>query len=89
VPVSHEEIRVEREPLRGGDADPASAAPAESGVRHEIVLHAERPVVTTEVVPVERVRVSTVTVGGQTTVTEPLREERIELETDLAPDAGR
>jgi uncharacterized protein (TIGR02271 family) len=89
VPVSHEELRVEREPLGAGDDGRGPWVPAGSAVQHEIVLHAQRPVVTTEVVPVERVRVSTVTVAGQTTVTEPLRQERVEVETDPAPDAGR
>ena len=89
VPVSHEELRVERVPVSSDEASRASAAPAGSGVQHEIVLHAQRPVVTTEVVPVERVRVSTVTVGEQTTVTEALREERVQVETDPAPDAAR
>ena len=87
VPVSHEEIRVEREPLDAETTDGPMSAPAEPGTQHEIVLHAQRPVVTTEVVPVERVRVSTAVVSGQTTVTESLREERIEADTDLAPGA--
>lgn len=87
VPVSHEEIRVEREPMDAEGAGGPLPAPAEPGTQHEFVLHAQRPVVTTEVVPVERVRVSTAVVSGQTTVTESLREERVEADTDLAPGA--
>ncbi len=46
------------------------------------MLHAERPVVTKEAVPVERVRLDTETVTEQQTVTEAVRKEQIELDTD-------
>jgi stress response protein YsnF len=49
-------------------------------------LHAERPVVTTETVPVERVRIGKETVTEQQTVTGEVRKEQIEA--DL-PDEGR
>ena len=89
VPVSHEELRVERLPVDGDGTASATGAPAAPVEHLEFVLHTQRPVVTTEVVPVERVRVSTVTVTEQTTVTEPVREERIDVETDLRPSTGR
>ncbi|WP_448641766.1 PRC-barrel domain-containing protein [Geodermatophilus sp. URMC 63] len=48
-----------------------------AGLPEEIVLHAERPVVTVEVVPVERVRLRTELVGGQERITEQLQREQI------------
>jgi stress response protein YsnF len=49
---------------------------------HEVVLHAERPVVAKEAVPVERVRLDTETVTEQQTVTDTVRKEQIELDAD-------
>ena len=70
VPVTREEVRLEEVPA---DAPPE---PADGPV----VLHAERPVVTTETVPVERVRLAKATVRGEETVTGTVRKERIDLE---------
>ena len=47
---------------------------------HEVVLTAERPVVTTEAVPVERVRLGTETVTQKQTVTGDIRKEQIEVD---------
>ena len=47
------------------------------GLPDEIVLHTERPVVSVEVVPVERVRLRTETVEGQERVTEQVQREQI------------
>ena len=57
VPVSHEKVRLEREPITKQDQDQASDVELTEEER-EIVLHAERPVVTTESVPIERVRLT-------------------------------
>jgi stress response protein YsnF len=46
------------------------------------VLHAERPVVTTEVVPVERVRLSTELVTEQVQVRDTVRREQVSLDQD-------
>jgi hypothetical protein len=48
VPVSHDEIRVEREPIPAADAGDAVDAPALTEEEYEVVLYAERPVVSTE-----------------------------------------
>ncbi|HMA47579.1 MAG TPA: PRC and DUF2382 domain-containing protein, partial [Frankiaceae bacterium] len=56
VPVSHEEIRVEREPITDANVGDALSGPELSEEEHEVTLHAERPVVQKETVPVERVR---------------------------------
>lgn len=82
VPVSHEEVRVEREPVTEANVGAATDGPAISEEEHEITLHAERPVVGKETVPVERVRMDTETVTNQETVDESVRKEQIEVEGD-------
>jgi uncharacterized protein (TIGR02271 family) len=77
VPVSHEEVRIEREPITEGNLDKALDGPAISEEEHEVVLTAERPVVAKETVPVERVRLETETVTEQAQVTEDVRKEQI------------
>ncbi|HYO36881.1 MAG TPA: DUF2382 domain-containing protein, partial [Geodermatophilus sp.] len=47
---------------------------------HEVVLHAERPVVSKEATPVERVRLDTQTVTEQQQVSEQVRKEQIEVD---------
>ena len=56
------------------------------GLPDEIVLHTERPVVSVEVVPVERVRLRTETVEGQERVTEQVQREQIVV--DETPAKG-
>jgi uncharacterized protein (TIGR02271 family) len=85
VPVSHEEVRVEREPITAANRDAAVAGPDISEDEHEVTLHAEEPVVQKETVPVERVRLDTETVTEDREVSETVRKEQID-----APDtAGR
>jgi uncharacterized protein (TIGR02271 family) len=82
VPVSHEEVRVEREPITDANRGDAYDGPAISEEEHEVTLHAERPVVDTEVEAVERVRLGTETVRDTETVGGQVRKEEIELDTD-------
>ncbi|MGY5884640.1 DUF2382 domain-containing protein [Modestobacter lacusdianchii] len=82
VPVSREEVRIEREPITDANIGNALDGPAISEEEHEVVLHAERPVVQKEAVPVERVRLDTETVTEQVQVSEQVRKEQIELDTD-------
>jgi uncharacterized protein (TIGR02271 family) len=82
VPVSREEVRVEREPITDANVGDALDGPAISEEEHEVVLHAERPVVAKEAVPVERVRLDTHTVTEQETVSEQVRKEQIELDDE-------
>ncbi|MCQ0024864.1 PRC and DUF2382 domain-containing protein [Streptomyces somaliensis DSM 40738] len=77
VPVSHEEVRVVREPIRPGER----AAPMED-TEQEVTLHAERPTVSKKSVPVERVRLETEKVTEQQDVTEQVRKEKIEYDDD-------
>ena len=85
VPVRREEVRIEREPITEGNADRAMDGPALSEEEHEVVLTEERPVVTKETVPVERVRLATDTVTEEVEVTEQVRQERIDTD-DVYPD---
>jgi len=82
VPVSHEEVRVEREPITDANVGNATSGPAISEEEHEVVLHEEVPVVQKEAVPVERVRLDTETVTEQQTVSEEVRKEQIDTDTD-------
>jgi uncharacterized protein (TIGR02271 family) len=78
VPVSHEEVRVEREPITDANRDAALSGEPISEEEHEVTLRAERPVVAKETVPVERVRLTTETVTEDAAVNETVRKERIE-----------
>jgi len=85
VPVSHERATVVREPITEANMPNAMDGPALSEEEHEVVLHAEQPVVTKETVPVERVRLATETVTEFQQVSEQVRKEQIEQVID-APD---
>ncbi|TFV63585.1 UNVERIFIED_ORG: DUF2382 domain-containing protein [Bacillus sp. AZ43] len=95
VPVRREEIRVEHVPVDAPDdgpgetlvADEGRAADA-TGLPAEIILHTERPVVSVEVVPTERVRLRTELVEGQETVTGQVQREEIVLDQDGGPRRG-
>jgi uncharacterized protein (TIGR02271 family) len=80
VPVSREEVRIEREPITDANRGDALSGPEISEEEHEVTLHEERPVVEKETVPVERVRLGKETVTDQETVTEEVRKEHIETD---------
>jgi stress response protein YsnF len=82
VPIRREEIRVEEVPLDAADEPGESLVPAAAGgeLPDEIVLHTERPVVSVEVVPTERVRLRTEVVQGQETVTRQVQREQIAVD---------
>jgi uncharacterized protein (TIGR02271 family) len=82
VPVQREEVRVEREPITDANVDDAMDGPAISEEEHEVVLHADEPVVETRAVPKERVRMNKDAVTEQETVTEQVRKERIDVDGD-------
>ena len=96
VPVQREEIRLEQEPIGGPGTGPVAEVdsvaggaigdpvPGQVGAgdEHEVVLHAERPVLRTETVPVERVRMGKQTVPEHQQVDGQVRKEKIELDTD-------
>ena len=80
VPVSREEVRLEREPITEANRGDAFSGPEITESEHEVTLHAERPVVGTETVPVERVRLGKETVTEQQSVTGEVRKEQIETD---------
>ena len=86
VPVSHEEVRLEREPITDANRDAALSGADITEEEHEVTLRAERPVVAKETVPVERVRLGTETVTEEHEVNEQVRKEQIdEPEVDTRP----
>ncbi|MCW2583573.1 MAG: Photosystem reaction center subunit [Klenkia sp.] len=82
VPVTHEEVRVEREPITDANRDSALAGGNLTEEEHEVTLHAERPVVEKETVPVERVRLGTETVTEEQRVQAEVAHEEIEQVQD-------
>jgi stress response protein YsnF len=95
VPLRREEFRIEEVPIDAPDvpgesltADEgagASGTTGSGGLPGEIILHTERPVVTVEVVPVERVRLRTEVVQGQDTVSEQVQREQIAVDQHAVP----
>lgn len=82
VPVSHEEVRLEREPITDGNRDDALSGGDITSEEHDVVLTEERVVVNKETVPVERVRVEKDTVTEEQQVNEEVRKEEIELDNN-------
>ena len=77
VPVTREEVRVEREPITNGEADDIGDDAA------EVTTYAERPVVSTEKVAKEKVRLVKEAVTDDETVSGDVRKERVEVEGDV------
>jgi len=75
VQIRREELHLEDEPITGGE--PTSSALGDREV--VVVLHEERPVVTTEVVAVERARIATYRVNEEQTVTDNVRREVVDV----------
>lgn len=85
VPLRYEEVRVVREPITEANRSSALSGQPLKEAEYEVTLHAEQPVVETEVVPVERVRLTTEERVQNKTVTGRVRKERIETEGIEAP----
>ena len=81
VPVSHEEIRVEREPITDANVGAAKSGPDISEEEHEVVLHEERPVVEKDVVPTERVRLNKETTTHEN-VSGEVRKKEVDTDVD-------
>ncbi|MEV0848939.1 PRC and DUF2382 domain-containing protein [Streptomyces sp. NPDC049954] len=84
VPVSHEEARLVREPIREGD----TVRPDFGDAVAEVTLHAERPVVRKEAVAVERVRLESEKVTEQEEVSETVRKEQVEYDDGMGDVEG-
>jgi uncharacterized protein (TIGR02271 family) len=84
VPVQREEVRVEREPITDANVDRALDGPEISEEEHEVVLHSEEAVAEKRAVPKERVRLDKDVVTDEQTVSDEVRQERIDVEGDRA-----
>lgn len=82
VPVSHEEVRVVREPITASNADKAMSGADLADAEHEVILHAEKPVVDKETVPVERIRLDTEEITENETITGQVRKEVVDVQDD-------
>jgi uncharacterized protein (TIGR02271 family) len=79
VPVQREEIHVEREPITDANAGAATDGPTISEEEHEVVLHAEEPVVEKRTVPKERIRLDKDVVTDDVEVEDDVRREEIDV----------
>ena len=82
VPLRHEEVRLEREPITDANRRAAMSGNKIEESDYEVTLHAERPVIETETVPVEQVRLTKETVTEQQKVGGEIRKEKIDFEQD-------
>ena len=82
VPVAHEEVRVEREPITEANIDEATAGPEITEGVHEVPLMEEEAVAAKQTVPKERVRLEKDTVTEEAEVGADLRKERVEAEIE-------
>jgi uncharacterized protein (TIGR02271 family) len=82
VPVTREEVRVEREPITEENRDAATSGPDISEDEHEVTLHEERAVVEKETHPVERVRLDKEAVSEEEQVSEEVRKEQIDVDDE-------
>ena len=96
VPVTREEVRVTREPVTGS-ATAKGDGKIRSGERvsdigeaeQEVVTYEERPVVTKETVPKEKVRLEKETVTDTETVEDQVRKEKLDIEGDVEQSERR
>jgi stress response protein YsnF len=87
VPVRHDEVRLEREPITDANREQALRGPDFREDEHEITLHREHAVAETEAVPVERVRMVQEEHVEQETVRGRVRKERIDAEIPEEADS--
>ena len=89
VPVSREEVTLEREPITDANRGDAYDGPAISEEEHEVTLHEEEVVTEKRTVPKERVRLGKETVTEEQTVSEEIRKEQIDSEGASDEGEGR
>ena len=93
VAVYREELRIEREPIGEQEAQEGMGRfRIGDEEEREIILHEERPVVSKDVIPVERIRVRAERIAGEQTVRDEIRKERIDIAHETPgggmPDSG-
>jgi hypothetical protein len=86
VPVRHEEVKVEREPLSAADREALRSGAEISEAERYVTLHEESPVVETEVVAKERVRMRVEEHVEQKKVRGRVRKEKIETDMESPSD---
>ncbi|WP_052432660.1 YsnF/AvaK domain-containing protein [Streptacidiphilus carbonis] len=84
IPVKHEEVRIERDPIVAGSTEADGVVPDWTEQEQDVVLHEERAMVRKETVPVERVRMRVEEVTEDVSFTEDLRTEQIDYQEDEA-----
>ncbi len=87
VPVRTEKAALVSEPITDANRGQALDGPGISEEEHVVTLNAERPVVSTETVPVERVRLDKQVEETVQTVQGDVRKERITLDDETADAA--
>ncbi|MCA1283112.1 DUF2382 domain-containing protein [Saccharopolyspora sp. 7B] len=80
VPISHEKVRIEREPIAESERGSMGRSGSLAEDEQEVVLHEDRPMVTKETVPVERLRLRTELVTEERTVQDEVRRERFDVQ---------
>ena len=78
--MRRKEVRVEREPITDANRDEAIAGPEISEDEHEVVLHEEEVVAEKRTVPKERVRLEKDVTTEEETVSETVRQERVDVD---------
>ncbi|CAG7655368.1 DUF2382 domain-containing protein [Actinacidiphila bryophytorum] len=86
VPLRHEEVKLEREPLSASDREALRSGAEISEAERFVTLHEESPVVETEVVAKERVRMRVEEHVEQKKVHGRVRKERIEADMEGPTD---
>ena len=79
VPVTHEELVVDRHPVSAEDGSLPAGVELREEVR-DVVLHAQQVVTAKETVPVERIRLGTRTVVNEQSVTAEVLKENVVLD---------
>ena len=80
VPVTHEEVRIEREPITDANVGDATRGEQLTESEHEVVLHKEQVVVDKQVVAKERVRLDTEQVVEDQNLSVDIRKEKIDVD---------
>ncbi len=88
VTVTKEKVRLEREPITDANRADALDGPEITENEYEVTLTEERPIVSKETVPVERVRLAKDVETETVNVAETLRKERIETDGVDGVDLG-
>ncbi|MEU3456137.1 YsnF/AvaK domain-containing protein [Micromonospora sp. NPDC006766] len=83
IPVQHDEVTVEREPITAANRDDVRPQLGED--ERELVLHAEHPVAVKERVPVERVRLASHEVVEQRPVHGQVQRELVDADVSEQP----